>query len=168
MRKLSWVRFSGLPPWYARVYGAWLLALAGVGVGVGLAGAARAAPLSDPTRPASEWLAAQPPVPGAVAAQPPVPGAVAAQDVTAAPRVRVLVIGRARKFAIIDGQVVRYGETYNGSKLVGINPDGVVMQKDGSKEKLSMHPAVEKRVKSHKPLVGKGDSGKNMLHGEGQ
>ncbi len=150
------------------MYGAWLLALAGVGVGVGLAGAARAAPLSDPTRPASEWLAAQSPVPGAVAAQPPVPGAVAAEAVAAAPVVRVLVIGRARKFAIIDGQVVRYGETYNGSKLVGINPDGVVMQKDGSKEKLSMHPAVEKRVKSHKPLAGKGDSGKSMLHGEGQ
>ena len=145
MRKLSCVRFSWL-----------LLAL----VGVGLVGAARAAPLSDPTQPAPEWLKAQAPVP--------VPGAVAAQDVVAAPEVRVLVIGLARKFAIIDGQVVRYGETYNGSKLVGINPDGVVLLKDGKKEKLSMNPTVEKRVESDKPLPGKGGSGKKILNGEGQ
>ncbi len=146
MRKLrnpSCVRFFGL------------LALAGFG----LAGAVSAQSLSDPTRPAPEWLAAQPPV----------AGAVAAQDVAATPGVlRVLVIGHTRKFAIIDRQLVRYGETYNGSKLVGINPDGVVLQKDGRKEKLSMNPAVEKRIKSHKPLASKGGSGKKMLKGKGQ
>ena len=153
MRKLSCVRFSWL-----------LLAL----VGVGLVGAARAAPLSDPTQPAPEWLKAQAPVPVPVPGAAPMPGAVAAQDVVAAPEVRVLVIGLARKFAIIDGQVVRYGETYNGSKLVGINPDGVVLLKDGKKEKLSMNPTVEKRVESDKPLPGKGGSGKKILNGEGQ
>ncbi len=149
MHRLGCVRFFEL-----------LLALVGVGVGVGLTGAVSAQSLSDPTRPAPEWLAAQPPLPGAVAA---------AQDVAATPGVlQVLVIGQTRKFAIIDGLVVRYGQSYNGSKLVGINPDGVVLQKDGKKEKLSMNPAVEKKVESHKPLASKSGSGKKMLKGEGQ
>lgn len=125
--------------------------------GLSCIGVAHADLLADPTRPAPEWLAAQPPVPG---------GEVVGNS--SAPRVQVIVIGRSRKFAIIDGQLIRYGDTYNGSRLAGIHPDGVVMQKDGSKEKLSMSPAVEKKVRVSKPVTGRVKSEKNVVNGEGQ
>lgn len=115
----------------------------------------RAAPLADPTRPANEWLAAQPGADGAPAGD-------------ALPGVRVVVAGRARKLAIIDGQLVRLGETYNGARLVGVGPDGVVLQKDGSKEKLSMSPAVEKKTRLAQPAAGGGKPGHHAARGEGQ
>jgi len=113
--------------------------------------------LGDPTRPTAEWLATQAVAPGAVA----IP-----KD--SAPGVRVLVVGPSRKFAIIDGQLVRLGETYNGAKLVGFHADGVVMKKEGSKERLGMSPAVEKKVLASNPAAGKPKSKKNVLNGEGQ
>ena len=113
--------------------------------------------LGDPTRPAPEWLATQASAPGAVAT---------AKD--SGLGLRVLVIGPTRKFAIIDGQTVRLGETFNGAKLVGFHADGVVMQKDGSKERLSMSPAVGKKVLVSNPVAGKTKSKKNVLNGEGQ
>ena len=124
---------------------------------LGCIGVAHADALADPTRPAAEWLAAQPVVPGA--------------EVTgsnAAPGVRVLVIGPTRKFAIIDGQMVRLGASYNGAKLVSIQSGGVVLQKDGSKEKLSMNPAVEKKVRVTKSATGKPKLKKKVVNGEGQ
>lgn len=113
--------------------------------------------LTDPTRPAAEWLAAQPVAPGAPAA-----------SNNAASGLQVLVVGPARKFAIIDGQLVRYGETHNGAKLVGVRPEGVVMQKDGSKEILSMSPAAQKKVRASEPVAGKPKSRKKVVNGEGQ
>lgn len=124
----------------------------------GMAGA-HAQLLADPTRPAAEWLATQPVLPG---------GEVAGSGAESG--VQVLVIGRARKFAIVDGQLVRQGESYNGARLVGIRHDGVVMQRDGSKETLSMNPAVEKKVRASKPAVRKGKAKpeKIVVNGEGQ
>jgi len=124
-------------------------------LGIGVAHAADA--VADPTRPAAEWLAAQPVVPGAEEA-----------GYDLAPGVRVLVIGPARKFAIIDGQMVRQGETYNGAKLVSVRPEGVVLQRDGSKERLSMSPAVVKKVRVSKPAASRSKSKKKVLNGEGQ
>ncbi len=126
-------------------------------VGWGGMNVALADSLADPTRPAAEWLAAQPPVPGAEAV---------AQG--AASGLQVLVMGPARKFAIIDGQLVRLGQTYKGAKLVGFHADGVVMQKDGNKEMLSMSPAAIKKIEGSKPVVGRAKSGKKVVNGEGQ
>ena len=136
---------------WARLLKALLLVLLG-----GMA-PAHADSVPDPTRPATEWLAAQPAASGGHAA-----------FSNAAPEVQVLVIGPTRKFAIVGGQTVRLGETFNGAKLVGILSDGVVMQKDGSKEKLSMNPAVVKKLEGSKPVVGRAKSGKNVVNGEGQ
>jgi len=115
---------------------------------------AHADSLADPTRPAPEWLAAQP---GGEAV---VNGDVAG--------LKVIVIGPSRKFAVIDGQLVPFRGTYNGARLVSIHPDGVVMQRDGSREKLSMSPAVEKRVQVSKPVATKSKSRKKVVNGEGQ
>lgn len=127
-------------------------------VGLGHIGVAQTTGQTDPTRPAPEWLAAQAPVPGNEAAGPD----------NAPAGVQVIVIGPTRKFAIIDGQMVRFGHSYNGAKLVGIRPEGVVLQKDGVKEKLSMSPAVTKMVRVPKPTPGGVQSGKKAANGEGQ
>ena len=129
-----------------------MLMLGGGGLNVVLADS-----LADPTRPTSEWLAAQPPAPGAEAVAQVAPSGL-----------QVLVLGPTRKFAIIDGQLVRLGETYKGAKLVGFHADGVVMQKDGSKEMLSMSPAAIKKFEVSKPVVGRTKSGKKVVNGEGQ
>ena len=126
-------------------------------LGLGSMAVAQAQALDDPTRPALEWLAAQPVAPGAEVAS---EGAAAG--------VQVIVVGPTRKFAIINGQLVRYGQSYNGAKLVGIAPESVVLQKDGSKEKLSMSPAVEKRVLASQPEASKIKSRKKVVNGEGQ
>ena len=93
--------------------------------------------LADPTRPAPAWLAAQIRVPGA-----------AAQAVTeaepSAPGVHIIVSGPTRQFAMVDGEPVRQGENHNGSRLVAINKDGLVWQKDGTQQKSRMSPNVEK------------------------
>lgn len=127
-------------------------------VGLGRIGVAQTPGQTDPTRPAPEWLAAQAPVPADEALGP----------ASAPAGVQVIVIGPTRKFAIIDGQMVRFGQTYNGAKLVGIRPEGVVLQKDGVKEKLSMSPAVTKMVRVPNPTPGGVRSEKKAANGEGQ
>lgn len=103
-----------------------------------LAGLFVAAPLhaqasGDPTRPAVAWLAVQPKLPGAVVeAAPGTPGA------------QIVVSGPSRKFAMVDGNAVRTGETYKGSKLLGIGADGLTWQTGDKLEMSSMSPAVIK------------------------
>jgi MSHA biogenesis protein MshK len=87
----------------------------------------------DPTRPPLVWLALQPKLPGAVAEAAPVtPGA------------QIVIVGPARKFAMVDGQAVRPGETYRGSKLLAVGDDGVTWQTEGQPQSTSMSPGVEK------------------------
>jgi hypothetical protein len=88
----------------------------------------------DPTKPAPVWLALQPKAPGA-----------AAVEVDAGtPGAQIVVVGPTRKFAMVDGQAVRPGETYKGSKLLNIGPDGLVWQTEGRRELTSMSPGVQK------------------------
>lgn len=110
--------------------------------------------MGDPTRPASAWLAAQDP---RMAAQ-------ALAD-SATPGVQIVVVGPARKFAIVNGHAVRPGETYNGSKLMAVDQGGIVWQKDGTSETSSMSPSVVKTAsRSHeaKPVAPKA---KRVLNG---
>lgn len=88
----------------------------------------------DPTKPSPVWLALQP-----------VPSRGAAAEVEGGtPGAQIIVVGPARKFAMVDGQAVRPGETYRGSKLLGIGHEGVTWQTDGHREFTSMSPGVQK------------------------
>ena len=87
----------------------------------------------DPTVIPPAWLAAQPVTPGAAP--------VLAKEPT--PIVQVIVIGKSRKFAVIDGQVVKSGEILNDSQVVDIK-SGEVVTKDSSKS-LKLNPSVEKK-----------------------
>jgi len=105
-------------------------------VGIAASAPAIAQTSGDPTKPPPVWLAMQP--------RP--PGAVAAVEVEAAgtPDTQIIIVGPARKFAMVDGQAVRPGETYKGSKLLSIGPDGVIWQTEGRREVTSMSPGVQK------------------------
>ncbi len=88
----------------------------------------------DPTVPPAVWLAAQPGTPGA-----------APQDtVAAASRVQMILVGKTRRFALIDGKVVKAGDVFNDSKVLAIKADKV-MTEDAAKS-LGMMPNVEKKA----------------------
>ena len=89
---------------------------------------ARAQPMHDPMRPADANAGAA----GRAAA----PGAPALQAVITSP---------GRKLAIIDGAVVPLGSTVRGSTLSGVSDSVAVLQKDGSRDVLLMHPDIEKK-----------------------
>lgn len=60
------------------------------------------------------------------------------------PQARIVLTSPGRKFAIVDGQTIRVGETFSGFKLLSIGPDGLLWQKGSSKAKTSMSPSVQK------------------------
>lgn len=118
---------------------------------------------SDPTRPAPGWLAAQPnaqaaaaqagqPNPPGVApqaVQPNAQGMVPQEGQANGAGLQLILIGQTRKFAVIDGEVVKPGDIYNGSKVVRIDAGEVVVQ-DRSKS-LKLNPEVEKKVHTPSP-----------------
>ena len=103
----------------------------------------------DPTVIPPAWLAALPTTPGATT------------DVTKEPTpvVQLIVIGKSRKFALIDGQVVKSGEILNESQIVDIK-SGEVVTKDSSKS-LKLNPSVEKKSVLPDSLRKTSDGNKN-------
>ncbi len=116
---------------------------------LGLTTSAWAESRIDPTVMPPAWLAAQPVIPGAAT--------VEAKKPT--PIVQLIVIGKSRKFAVIDGQVVKSGEILNESQIVDIK-SGEVVTKDSSKS-LKLNPSVEKKSVSTILLRKTSDGNKN-------
>ncbi|MGZ8304756.1 MAG: hypothetical protein ACXW2U_19800 [Telluria sp.] len=101
-----------------------LLAAAGV-----LGAAANAQALADPTRPPPSLQQVR-------GAQP-----VAAPQ---RPRLQSVLIARAqggRHVAVIDGQMVRLGDTFRGARVERMTQTQVVLSKDGRKQVLKLFPA---------------------------
>lgn len=111
--------------------------------------------LVDPTRPAPEWLAARPGAAEAAPAAPAVPSVV-----------QFVLIGKSRRFAFVDGQLVEQGAVHNGSKIVGIDESGVAWKGQDSSGRLSLNPAVTKRVRDPGEVPARGRSGNNNSNGE--
>lgn len=84
-------------------------------IALGWASGAWAAAQGDPTEAPPVWLAAQPVAPG-----------VAPSSAEAV--VQVILSGRSRRLAVIDGEVVKVGDHYKGSKVVAIKANKVVME----------------------------------------
>ena len=105
------------------------------------------ATLFDPTRPPQIWLEAH--------------GIMLATTSQEAPTgVQLIKIGPTKKFALVNGQIVMPGKTFNGSKVLDINPDGVVTR-DASKS-LKLIPAVRKNiVSSTSPKKSRGKEQQN-------
>jgi len=88
----------------------------------GLAGAVHAQS-ADPTRPP-------------VFAQPPQAGAAPAPEAPpeAAPSARIIVTSPSRSFVVVDGFMVRVGQTYRGAKLIEVSADHAVWLRNGARE----------------------------------
>jgi MSHA biogenesis protein MshK len=89
------------------------------------------AQLQDPTRPPPEAMAA----PGGETA------AVPAE--LKQPRLESVLVGRAhagREIAVIDGKIVRRGESFNGAVLVQVDTNQAVLRRGGKDQVLYLFP----------------------------
>jgi hypothetical protein len=86
----------------------------------------------------------------------PVPAAASTdRPANALPGLRVVVISASRSVASIDGQVVHKGDVVNGMKVTRIDQQGVELSgEDGTKEKLTISPAVVKRKTAAAAALG--------------
>jgi hypothetical protein len=74
------------------------------------------------------------------------PAADAAQP--SSENIQMLVIGRQRAFAMIDGVLVKPGESVNQWQLVSIGRQGVVMRNATVTQEFSISPSVVKTVRT--------------------
>ena len=95
--------------------------------------AAMAGATNDPTVPPPEWLAIQPTIANKATA-----------SVEPPSEIQLMLVGRTRKFAMIDGQVVKPGDEYKGSKVIAVRSDQVIM--GDTAKSLSMTPDVAKKT----------------------
>jgi len=80
------------------------------------------------------------------AAPPPLRPAASESEGEFAPGLRVMVTGRQRAVASIDGRLVHVGDEVNGMRVVRIDAQGVVLDSDeGARERLTLTPAAQKR-----------------------
>lgn len=144
---------TGLQRWLPR----WLLPL----LAMAWFSAAWGETLSNPTLPPPAWVAAQSSARGVALP-------IVDQEQGALAGMQVILIGPSRKFAMIDGQMVKPGDMYNGSKVLAIRPGEVVLQ-DSSKS-LKLNSSVEKKLITPVPprkTVGKASRNKVLVKGNG-
>ena len=98
-------------------------------------------PLRDPTLPPPGAVLA---VPGGEA----LPAEVAAQQAAAATQssVQMVLVGPSRKFAVIDGQMLKPGGQIDQWRLTSITAKGVVLKSDTGAQTISAYPSVQKKV----------------------
>jgi hypothetical protein len=123
---------------------------------------AQAQSLADPTRPAAEWLAMQPAAPGSA----PVAGPADAPDAESLPAASIVVTGKSRNFALVDGQVVAVGKRFSASKPPTSGTGSVVWKKHVDKDEPAMKPATEKKIGEAGPTVRKSKPAKHVVNGE--
>jgi len=68
-------------------------------------------------------------------------------SVAAPENVQMLLMGGQRSFAMVDGVIVKPGESLKAWRLVSIGSHSVVMRHAAVTEEISIHPAVVKTVK---------------------
>lgn len=103
-----------------------LMALAAAGAAVGQGA------LDGAFRPRAAPAPARPPV-------------TEAGDVDNARGLRVVVTGRRRSVASIDGRLVHVGDEVNGMRVVRIDAQGVMLAGDERSERVTLSPAAAKR-----------------------
>lgn len=118
-----------------------------LGLALGNLATAQAQTANDPTRPPEAWLALQPQVA--------VPGATPTVDENSG--VKITVTGKNRRYALIDGQVVKIGDMVNGARVVAIGPNAVTVQQNNVRKVLRLAPGVEKKTARlpRRPAAGK-------------
>jgi hypothetical protein len=91
------------------------------------------------------------PPPGAVVAAPgsdaSAPGATPAEALVQ-PTVQLVLVGPSRKYAVIDGHIVKPGGQMDQWRLTQISATGVVLRSDTGLQTVSAYPAVKKSVRA--------------------
>ncbi len=109
-----------------------LLLLAGISCG------AYAESSNDPTVPPAVWLAAE----SAKSDGAKVSG-------TGGKTGRVIVIGKTRRLAVVDGKLVKAGEPLNGSRVVAVQNDKVITEDES--RSLIISPNINKTAPNRTP-----------------
>ena len=65
--------------------------------------------------------------------------------VSSAPALQAVITSPGRKLAVIDGNIVPLGASVRGSTLANVNDSVAVLQKDGARDVLLMHPDIDKK-----------------------
>lgn len=68
-----------------------------------------------------------------------------AAAVSSAPALQAVITSPGRKLAVIDGNIVPLGAAVRGSTLANVNDSVAVLQKDGARDVLLMHPDIDKK-----------------------
>ena len=68
-----------------------------------------------------------------------------AAAVSSAPALQAVITSPGRKLAVIDGNIVPLGAAVRGSTLANVNDSLAVLQKDGARDVLLMHPDIDKK-----------------------
>lgn len=108
---------------------AWIIVAAGATL---VAPLASAQALQDPTRPPAALMAVA-------------KGGAGAPVVHEGPRLQSILAARTpggRHVAVIDGQTVRPGDMFKGSRVEHMTQTEVVLSKDGKKQVLKLFPAT--------------------------
>jgi hypothetical protein len=73
------------------------------------------------------------------------PAGSAAAAASSAPALQAVITSPGRKLAVIDGTIVPLGAAVRGSTLAGVNDSLAVLQKNGARDVLLMHPDIDKK-----------------------
>lgn len=99
---------------------------------------------TDPTQPPPAWM------PPGVAIQ----GADAQTDAA-----QVAILRGQKRSAVVGGVLVQPGDDFKGGKVIAINDRGVLIEREGRRELLSLTPGVQKTrpqpVKTHSSQASK-------------
>ncbi len=102
---------------------------------------------NDPTRPPTDLLPfLLRSLPGASTAPTQDPAISAPQ----APRVQAVVVGKSKRFAMIDGVVVAEGSMLGQTRLEKVSPDGVSVTGEAGRQFFSITPGVQKTLVSNR------------------
>ena len=64
---------------------------------------------------------------------------------SSAPALQAVITSPGRKLAVIDGNIVPLGAAVRGATLANVNDSLAVLQKDGARDVLLMHPDIDKK-----------------------
>ena len=72
-------------------------------------------------------------------------GSSAAAAVSSAPALQAVITSPGRKLAVIDGHIVPLGAPVRGATLANVNDSVAILQKNGARDVLLMHPDIDKK-----------------------
>lgn len=112
-----------------------------------IAADATAQGIADPTRPPAAFMPVDPKAPAQQ-------GARKAEGLSDVP-VQLLLVGKTRRFAIVNGDLV--GEKTPGTKIIAVNRNDLTVESERGRETLNLFPDVQKTPPRRQAGMGNKD-----------